>query len=135
MVVLVPTSSMYPTIKPEQKLIASRFIGDVERNDIIVFYSEEADKLLVKRVVGLPGEHVVVRGREVFINDKEVDNYASSGSDTIKDYGIVPENCYVFLGDNRENSYDSRYWKNPFISRDYLKSKILFSVKPFGSIN
>lgn len=134
MLVQVPTTSMYPLIKENNKLLATRNVDNIQRNDVVVFYSEEEDKLLVKRVVGLPGEHVVVRGKEVFVNDKEVDNYASSESDIIKDYGVVPDNCYVFLGDNRANSYDSRYWKSPFIEKDQLKGKVLISLSTLSTL-
>ena len=74
--VSVPTRSMYPTIKPGDRIIVSRVYKKekLQRGDIVVFYSKELDKILIKRLVGLPGDNILVDidGR-VHINGKEID--------------------------------------------------------------
>jgi signal peptidase I len=111
------------------------------RGDIIVFkYPEEPDRDFIKRVIGVPGDTVELREKKVSINGTPLDEpYAhvlqppGSGSelhevtsfDVRERYGpvTVPENQYFVMGDNRDNSQDSRYWG--FLPRDYIKGKAL----------
>ena len=115
--------------------------GTIRRLDIIVFkYPEEPDRDFIKRVIGLPGETVEVREKKVYINGKALDEpYAHflqpaatpsefrevTSFDVRERYGpvTVPANQYFMMGDNRDNSQDSRYWG--FLPRDYIKGKAL----------
>ena len=115
--------------------------GMIRRLDIVVFkYPEEPDRDFIKRVIGLPGETVEVREKKVYINGKALDEpYAHflqaattpsefrevTSFDVRERYGpvTVPANQYFMMGDNRDNSQDSRYWG--FLPRDYIKGKAL----------
>jgi len=116
-------------------------VSAIERRQIIVFkYPEDPDRDFIKRVIGLPGETVEVREKKVYINGKALDEpYVHfleeprrnselsevTSSDVRENYGpvTVPPNQYFMMGDNRDNSADSRYWG--FMPRDYVKGKAL----------
>jgi signal peptidase I len=116
-------------------------VGDVRRRDVIVFkFPEEPDRDFIKRVVGLPGETVELRRKKVYINGTPLDEpyvyflqppstatelHETTSFDLRERYGpvTVPPNQYFVMGDNRDNSQDSRYWG--FLPRDYIKGKAL----------
>ena len=69
----VPTGGMANTIIPDELIVASRFYSEIKRGDIMVFRSPNEPKVpYIKRVIGMPGETILIRGRKVFINDKEL---------------------------------------------------------------
>ncbi len=131
---------------PLERLILPR--RDIHRQDIVVFkYPKELNKDFVKRVIAMEGEKVEIRDKQVYINDSlitedyKVHNdtqvFTKNGyyryDDTIRDnFGPVvvpPDHCFV-MGDNRDNSMDSRYWS--FLPRDNIKGRpwiIYFSYR------
>jgi signal peptidase I len=131
---------------PLDKVILPR--RDIRRKDIVVFkYPKELNKDFVKRVVALAGEKVEIRDKQVYINDEPISEsykvhndsqvFNKEGfyhyDDAIRDnYGPVivpPGHCFV-MGDNRDNSMDSRYWS--FLPMSYIKGKpwvIYFSYR------
>jgi len=116
-------------------------IGTIKRGDVIVFkYPEEPGRDFIKRVIGLPGETIELRAKKVSINGRPLDEpyvhfleppgtsseFREVTSDDVRErYGpvTVPPNQYFVMGDNRDNSQDSRYWG--FLPRDYIKGKAL----------
>jgi signal peptidase I len=115
-------------------------VGTIKRDDVIVFkYPEEPDRDFIKRVIGLPGETVELKAKRVYVNGRALDEpyvhflEAPSTSvsplnevtsfDVRERYGpvTVPPNQYFVMGDNRDNSQDSRYWG--FLPRDLVKGK------------
>ena len=116
-------------------------IGDIHRGDVLVFkYPVEPDRDFIKRVIGLPGETLELKNKKIFIDGKPLDEpYVHfleephrnaelsevTSSDVRENYGPVkvPPNQYFMMGDNRDNSADSRYWG--FMPRDYVKGKAL----------
>jgi signal peptidase I len=96
----VPTASMEPTLKKGSLIFGTRIFDDVESGDIIVFTKDGT--MMVKRIAAIAGETITVDGVSY----------------------TVPENCYFVLGDNEENSIDSRHWEYPFIPVDALIAKI-----------
>lgn len=128
----VPTGSMLNTIQLNDILLVQKkfFHPTIKRGDICVFKKTGEDFLLVKRVVGLPGEKVEMKDGVVYINDKKLDEpYVSSKCDTNQVF-YVPENSYLFLGDNRANSSDARYWSNPYVDKKYIKGVVLCRISP-----
>jgi len=123
-------------------------IDRIKRGDILVFkYPEDPERDFIKRTIGLPGETVELRNKKVYINGKALDEpYVhflfpadgesgisdSGGFDVRRNYGpvTVPANHYFMMGDNRDNSQDSRYWG--FMPRDYVKGKALFVYFSYG---
>ena len=116
-------------------------IGTITRGNVIVFkYPEEPERDFIKRVIGLPGETLELRAKKVYINGKPLDEpYVHfleppgtggefrevTSFDVRERYGpvTVPADQYFMMGDNRDNSADSRYWG--FLRRDYIKGKAL----------
>jgi signal peptidase I len=147
----IPTGSMIPTLLVGDYIMVNKFayaptlagvpflgrlekallpIRDLRRGDIVVFkYPEEPEKDYIKRVIGLPGDLVEIRDRQVYIDGEpieepykvhrnprglnvEQDNYAPRR---------VPEDALFCMGDNRDNSRDSRSWG--FVPRDHIKGR------------
>ena len=143
--IIVPTGSMLNTIQEKDRLIVSRLdykFNEPERYDIAVFkYPDDEKTLFVKRIIGLPGETVnIVDGtvyvtgtdgktielRDDFVSEENKDNYNGTF--------VVPEDCYFVMGDNRDNSVDSRYWTTTnFVSRDKFVGKVMFRYYPFNT--
>lgn len=115
----IPTGSMIPTIMPGDRIIALKFwyyIAPLKRGDIVVFKSPEEPKILVKRLVGLPGDTILIKDGKVYINGKPWEDKKISHVRyyAVGPYGVgeqkVPEGEYYMLGDNSANSDDSRFW-------------------------
>lgn len=99
----VPSESMEPTLKKESLILGSRLYGDLKTGDIVVF--EHDGTVMVKRIAACPGEEITVDGIRYY----------------------VPDGSYFMLGDNEDNSYDSRYWEEPFVSEEKIIAKLLFA--------
>lgn len=124
----VPNESMEPTMeKGSHVLVFKEYYHKhpVQRFDVVIVKDpDEKDKKYVKRVIGLDGENLAIRGGKIFINEKELAQpFANIAPD--KDFGPVkiPENEYFLLGDNRPNSYDSRHWKRATVSKNDILGK------------
>lgn len=132
----VPTGSMETTVPTGSQVITTRCFNkdNVERGDVVVFYSEELDMVLLKRCIGLPGDTVEFDGEgNTYINGEYYDEpYVSSYSDFEGSFE-VPEGCYFFCGDNRRSSFDARFWDDPYIEKENVKGIARFIVFPFGS--
>ncbi|MDW7675789.1 MAG: signal peptidase I, partial [Bacillota bacterium] len=110
----IPSSSMEPTLQIYDVVLVNKLDKDIQRGDLIIFKTNkmyDGDKALIKRVVGLPGENIMIKGNQLFINGEVyAEDYLKDPN--ISDFGpmVVPENEYLLLGDNRNLSYDSRYF-------------------------
>jgi len=130
---IIPTASMEPTILVNDRVIALRMsylFSEPERGDIVIFDSNFEDKLLVKRIIGLPGDYIEVIDSKVKINGEFIDDF--SDIEIIGDFGPydVPDESYFMLGDNRNRSKDSRYWDNPYIEKNLIKGKVWIKYFP-----
>ena len=149
----IPTGSMENNLLIGDHLLVNKFVfgpeptafermvlpvRDIRRGDIVVFkYPDEPARDFIKRVIGLPGDMVELRNKKVFINGQPLDepyvhflepsHQASevTSFDVRERYGPVqvPNGQYFVMGDNRDNSQDSRYWG--FLPRHYVKGKAL----------
>lgn len=132
-------SSMKETILDQDKVLVDRVcyqLGAPKRFDIILFESADGTRS-VKRIIGLPGETVQIVNGVVYVTktDGEIiqlDDSFVTNCDPVGDFGpvTVPENSYFTLGDNRNNSIDSRFWKNKFVKREKIIGKVLFRYYP-----
>lgn len=126
-VVQITSYSMLPTLKPQQRIFARPMYNfdKLKRGDIIVFYSKEVGKTLVKRVIGLPGDIVHIHpDGQTYINGQALtETYVKCPGGPTGAYQ-VPNKKYFVLGDNRKNSQDSRHWREAYISVKAIKGKI-----------
>ena len=133
----VPSESMENTIMTGDRFFGNRLaylFDDPERFDIVVFkYPDDESQLFVKRVIGLPGETVEIKDGKVYINGSQTPLEDSFTPETpTGDYGpyVVPEGSYFMLGDNRNHSGDSRFWKQPYVEKEKIVGKAIFRYFP-----
>lgn len=132
-----PTESMYSTLQTKDKFVISRIEymnKDPQRGDIISFNStqvSEDEPQLIKRIIGLPGDTIEIKQGNVYVNGTLLkENYALKDKFTSQTKYVVPKNCYFVMGDNRANSYDSRYWEDPYVKRSDIIGKAKFKYYP-----
>ena len=111
----VPTPSMEPTLRQNSIIIGTKLFGELKTGDIIVFQKDGV--LVVKRIAGCPGERI----------DLTKISYMDSVPIPIFEQEVitVPENAYFLLGDNSQNSWDSRYWDDPFVPAEAIVAKVI----------
>lgn len=113
----VPTASMEPTLKAGSYIFGIRNTSKLETGDIIVFHHD--GQLLVKRIAGCPGDEI----------DRRDLAYMKTVAISVWNDPLltVPDGCYFVLGDNAENSIDSRYWDNPYVNQADIVARILIN--------
>ncbi|MDD5041684.1 MAG: signal peptidase I [Candidatus Peribacteraceae bacterium] len=156
----VEGNSMTDTLENRQYIIINKlvyFLHAPERGDIVVFRPPNTDhsKYYVKRIIGLPGDEIVIRDGDVYVrsngtgkeltlaepylNERNRDHtfYGAAGSGEEKRFA-VPEGYYFLLGDNRLGSLDSRSFRNaqneptPFVPQGDIKGRVWFVALPLG---
>jgi signal peptidase I len=167
----IPSGSMLPTLQIGDHLLVNKFIygirmpftgmslipiKDPKHGDVIVFrYPRDRSIDYIKRVVGVPGDRIQVKNKQLYLNDKKAeDRYAHFTTSHIQPHNVspkdnfgpitVPEGKYFVMGDNRDNSSDSRFWgyvddsdvrgKAMIIYWSWDIDKTLFSMERFSSI-
>jgi len=135
---LVVSSSMEGTVMTGSRIMGSRiaYLANApERFDIILFQAPDGDTTIpyLKRIIGLPNEKVEIRDGKVYIDDSDIplDDFFIK-EEARGNYGpfMVPEDHYFVLGDNRNNSYDSKNWANTYLARDRIQGKIYIEYFP-----
>ena len=122
----IPSGSMIPALLVGDQILVDKLVYKFrlpERGDVIVFkFPRDETRDFIKRLIGLPGDKLEIKNRVVYINDKPLDETAyayheslatdSFHADLLDNYGptVIPEKKYFMMGDNRENSQDSRVW-------------------------
>ena len=149
----IPTGSMENNLLIGDHLLVNKFVfastagaldrtllpvRDIRRGDVVVFkYPDEPERDFIKRVIGLPGETLELRNKKVYIDGRPLDEpyvhflEPASDSQEVTSFDVrerygpvkVPEGQYFVMGDNRDNSQDSRYWG--FLPCEYVKGKAL----------
>jgi signal peptidase I len=144
----IPSGSMIPTLQIGDHILVNKLaygvripfweqylveFKQVERGDVVVFvFPEDRSKDFIKRVIGAPGDSVEIRGKKVYVNGKQIDDPhahfegddpQNAGLTSRDDFGpkTVPENSIFVMGDNRDRSYDSRFWG--FVNLDDVRGK------------
>lgn len=131
----VPTGSMESTVDKGSGVVVNKsayWFWEPKRGDIVAFYlPDDEEKIFLKRIIALPGETISGCDGKIYIDGKVLEE------DYIKeisylDFGpyTVPEGCYFMMGDNRNDSWDSRYWKNKFVSREAIIGKVNLEIYP-----
>lgn len=131
----VPSESMEPTLNVNEDFLTKV----VSPNDDITygiygFYSEEQDTMMVKRIIGLPGDKIEFVDGVLYRNNKLVKEDYVLYNDYYNTTFEVPEGKYLMLGDNRVDSFDARYWVQTYIPRKDIVGKVLFRIRPFFRI-
>lgn len=137
MIAYIPSGSMENTLQIDDKVIGLRFaykFQKPERKDIIMFkYPDDENKDFIKRIIGKPGDTVNIVDGKVFINNskKPLDEPYLKETPT-GNFGpyVVPDGCYFVLGDNRNNSLDSRFWKHKFVKKEKILAKAVVRFWP-----
>ena len=136
----IPSESMVPTLQKYDKLIVDKLsyhFTSPQRGDIVVF--SPTDNIIkenptlkdafIKRVIGLPGDKVEVKGGRVYINDRPLrEKYIETAPQYQYGPVTVPSDSYLMLGDNRNNSYDSHFWG--FVPRDHIIGRAIVRFWP-----
>lgn len=131
---LVPTGSMEQTVMTGSRIVINRlaYLYDLpQRGDIVSFYyPDDGETLYLKRVMGLPGEVIEGIDGKVYIDGKMILDFTQNKF--YEDFGPyrIPEGCYFMMGDNRSNSWDSRYWTNKFVETENIIGKAEFEYYP-----
>lgn len=136
---LIPSISMEPTLEVNDRLLVDKIsyhFTSPRRGDVVVFTppqvvveKEKSADPFIKRVVGLPGEQIEVKGGQVYVNNQPLqENYIADRPDYNLNPQIVPRNSYLVLGDNRNKSYDGHVWG--FLNRDRLIGKAVVRFWP-----
>ena len=129
----VSSGSMEPTLKVGTKIFVNALaytFKEPQRGDIILFEFESLQVIFTKRIIGLPGEKVSFQKGEVYINDELLrEEYLQEDVDTLSIQNfVVPEGCYFVMGDNREESLDSRFWKEPYVTKESIKGRVVLQI-------
>lgn len=129
----IPSGSMIPTLNINDRLFATRVYNNqnLERGDMVIFNFEPKNELFIKRLIGLPSDYVEINSGVVSVNGEILEeNYIKELGNFTGSYQ-VPRDEYFFLGDNRNSSFDSRFWDYPFIKGEDIKGKAVLKVYPF----
>ncbi len=135
----IPSGSMENTIMTGDRLFGNRLAyarKSPERGDIMIFkFPDDETENYVKRVIGLPGETVEINDAKIYINGSQVpleEDYLKEEWTTATGpyFFEVPEDSYLVLGDNRNNSWDARYWEHSFVTKDEILGKAVFRYYP-----
>ncbi len=127
----VASGSMLPKLTVGNLAVYNRLAykkAEPQRGDIILFHSDEMNINMAKRVIGIPGDTIQFINGYVFINGQRADEseYISASIETNSaDTFTVPENSVFVMGDNREDSYDSRCFEQPYIPYDNIIGKFM----------
>jgi len=131
----IPTGSMENTIMPKTRVMGLKcayWFSEPERGDIVVFYPpDKPHKLYVKRLIGLPGDRIEIEDGVLYLNG-EAQEEPYLAEKMLGNFGPyeVPEGYYFFLGDNRNDSLDARFWSTPYVSKDKIVGKVYFTYWP-----
>jgi len=137
---VIPSGSMIPTIQIKDHLIINRvpfYFTDPKSGEIVVF---QQDKALIKRVIGVPGDTLDIKDGNVYINGSQLDEpYLYEPNSTysfmMDEMALpleIPEDMYFMMGDNRDNSEDSRYFG--LVHRDAIYAKSWFRIWPLDRL-
>lgn len=114
---------MYPTYKDKQIGLEKKFLNNYTRGDIVVIKKNELK--IIKRIVAIPNDTIIIKNNYVYVNDVKIDNLITEYSGIANIEITLGKDEYFALGDNRNNSIDSRYEEIGIINKNEIKGKII----------
>ena len=141
--VRVDGNSMLDTLHDREIMFVTKFdyiFGEPENGDIVICKYPESTKNYVKRLIGLPGDTIEIRNNAVYINGEVVDeSYLTPDRNDNPYYATMSpfeleENEYFVMGDNRDNSHDSRFSDVGTLTRKQIRGHVRFVFFPFDSV-
>lgn len=134
-------NSMEPTLSNGEVVIIDKLTHkfiNLKRGDIVAFYFNDT-KYLVKRIIGLPGEKLEIKNNDIYIDGIKINDYVIDGD--MEDFSLseigydkIPDDYYFVMGDNREDSMDSRDYRVGLIKKEDIVGKKLFKIWPILKI-
>lgn len=138
----IPSGSMLPTLEINDRLVVDKIrydFSDPHRGDIVVFHppasagDEASHEAFIKRVIGLPGETVAVKDGRVYVDGAPLtEDYLEAPPNYVWGPETVPQDAYLALGDNRNDSYDGHIWG--FVPRDRIIGRATLRFWPFNRL-
>ncbi|UYZ34757.1 signal peptidase I [Clostridium beijerinckii] len=131
--VWITSGSMIPTLEVKDRLLVTRVHNpkNLKEGDIVLFKNDEfKGEILIKRLIGLPGDTIEIKNGIVYRNGQELKEGYVKNNKVYNGSFKVPDNKYFFLGDNRANSDDSRYWEDPYVDESYIEGKAQVKYYP-----
>ena len=128
----IPTESMEDTLMTGDRAVGLRLsykTKDPERGDVVIFlFPDDKNTYFIKRIIGLPGDTVEIKDGKVYVNGEILDEPYLKEEMEKEEYMKfeVPDDSYFVLGDNRNSSYDARYWENTYVPKEDIQAKALF---------
>lgn len=140
---IIPTHSMDATLPAGSVVVCSRMSywnNAPDRGDIVVFTRVDNDMVYIKRIIGLPGDTIEIIKGTTYINGAIYEEPYLKEKPNEVDYGpyVVPDGEYFCMGDNRNDSFDSRYWDEHFVKEDDIQAKAIwmfYSSDQVGFVN
>jgi signal peptidase I len=141
----IPSGAMIPTLLIGDHFLVNKLIyktAEPKRGDIIIFpYPEDPSRAFVKRLIAVEGDVIEIRDKRVYINGKEqsepykINTDTSSFRDQRDNFGpvTIPPGKLFFMGDNRDQSYDSRFWG--YVPRDTIEGKVMSLYWSWDKVN
>lgn len=120
---IIHGESMYPTYKDKQIGLEKKFLNNYTRGDIVVIKKNELK--IIKRIVAIPNDTIIIKNNYVYVNDVKIDNLITEYSGIANIEITLGKDEYFALGDNRNNSIDSRYEEIGIINKNEIKGKII----------
>jgi signal peptidase I len=136
--VVVPSGSMLPTIQLQDRLLVEKFTSPsaLKYEDVVVFYPPvpgQEHNRYIKRLIGIGGDTIQIKDHSLYRNGVKIDEpYLSQSMNYNFGPVKVPAGKFFFLGDNRNNSYDSHLWPTPFVDNSKIVGKALVTFFPFS---
>ena len=125
----VSGDSMYPTFKDREKVVVSKIsktLDHIDNGDIVVF-KEDKDRDFIKRLIGKPGDKVEYKNGKYLTGSFKSSDLQNANGET-----KIPKDKYLVLGDNRQNSLDSRFPQVGLIDKEQIVGKVVLRFWPFG---
>lgn len=136
--VRVNGESMSPYLEEGDILILNKLDNSYDRFDIVVINVNNTK--IIKRVIGLPGETVAYKDCKLYINDEEVEDFVKDCTtkefslNSLYEYLMIPDNYYFVMGDNRDNSSDSRDYRVGLINESQIEGTVSIRLYPFNKL-